>query len=169
MKFLDTAVNKVSNWSYLKQILVASILALLLKVPFILLTEQLLKQFGLDSIEILSADMQIPDITGWAFYTGVVLAPIFETLLAQTLPILLCQRLKFSTGATILTSASIFSLMHLPVIGFLPGAFIVGVILAIVFLARQKKYGKNDAYLTTAVVHSLHNLYAFILTAILPA
>jgi|GEM_PF-4885889 len=168
MSFFDTAVNKVSNWSYLKQILVTSVLALFLKAPFILATEWILNKVGLGNNQILSADMQIPDITGWAFYTGIFIAPVIETLIAQTLPILACQRLKFSTTATTLTSASVFSLLHLPVLGFLPGAFIIGIIFAIVFLASQKKHGKNSAYLTTATVHSLHNFYAFILTAVLP-
>lgn len=168
MSFFDTAVNRVSNWSYLKQIFVTSVLALFLKAPFILATEWLLNKVGLGNNKILSANMQIPDITSWVFYMSVFIAPIFETLLAQTLPILACQRLKFSTTTTVLISAGIFSLMHLPVLGFLPGAFIIGIIFAIVFLAAQKKHGKNSAYFTTAAAHSLHNLYAFIATAVLP-
>jgi membrane protease YdiL (CAAX protease family) len=166
--FFKNTTQKLSKWPYLLLVTVMSLLAFVIKIPLILATDWLLNAIGLGSVELFSAEMQIPDITASAFLFGVVLAPFLETIIGQFLPINFILNKGRGVGSSILVSSTVFSMLHFPVLEFLPGAFAVGVVLALTYVARLKK-GRNDAIVTTSIVHAIHNLLAFIVTWAFPA
>jgi hypothetical protein len=161
----------IHNWlfklSKTKQIIIFTTLAIVLKVPFILAMAQILDMLNLAHIEIFSSNIQIPSITVPDFLLGVVVAPIVETFLAQYVPIQLAKKAFLSNFYVVLISATAFAILHLPVIEFVPGAFVVGLVLAYFYLIRLNTKGTKDAFLSTSLVHALHNLVAFIVTATL--
>lgn len=89
----------------------------------------------------------------------VFLAPLFETLFVQSVPIDYFQNsgIKFSNVLSMVVSTIIFSLLHFmnstwyPVM-VLPG----GMLLAFTYIMFQKR--DESAFWITAVIHSIYNL-----------
>jgi hypothetical protein len=105
---------------------------------------------------------QIPHITFFDFLYTVIIAPPLETFLGQYLPIRIVEKFTKNDNVKIGVSASIFALIHLPVLGFLLGAFFVGIVYAWAYIVRRKQK-KSDAFLVVAQSHALQNLISFLL------
>ncbi|MBP7859756.1 CPBP family intramembrane metalloprotease [Patescibacteria group bacterium] len=162
--FINKLINRYKSFNYLQSILELSLLAFIIKLPLSFLGMFLVQALGIEGIDIFSANMQIPEITYEAFILGVFWAPVIETLIAQSLVLFLLSRLGFGTNFKVFFSAFIFALMHLPVIEFLPSAFGVGFFLAITYLSKDSK--KYLPYISTVLVHALHNALAFLLISL---
>lgn len=100
------------------------------------------------------------------FFMVVILAPLIETLLCQTLIIevlkrLIPHRVQWKTRAILILSALVFGLMHMPNIPYTFSNFWSGIVLAqTYFLAGRKGL---SPFWSTATVHAGRNLIVFIL------
>lgn len=115
---------------------------------------------------IFNSSQQIPTITFSDFLFTVIIAPPLETFLGQYLPIKILGKFTKNDTIKIIVSASIFGLMHLPVLGFLLGAFFVGIVYSWAYIIRHKQK-KSDAFLVVAQSHALQNLISFLLVLFL--
>lgn len=150
-------------------VVVLSLLALLIKVPLVPLGTLLLKVFNLQS-ELFSIDNQIPTLEAGSIFLALIVAPIFETFIGQWAPISLLNKMGKNIGTQIIVSSTVFALFHLPVVEFIPSAFIVGVVFALAFLRNYKyKVSVKKAFVICTLVHFLHNFYALLATTFLPA
>jgi len=103
-----------------------------------------------------------------AVVTALVVLPLFETWLGQSLPFSVLYRLKIKNPAWLIgVSAAWFGLQH--VFGMTIGAFIPafssGIILAYTFW-RWRKLNYANAFWMTAAVHVSMNLLAAVVTLI---
>jgi membrane protease YdiL (CAAX protease family) len=97
------------------------------------------------------------------FFLVVILAPPVETLVGQSFPIKLIQRIfgKRFNPIAFITSAIIFSLMHFGYsIWYCLIILPMGILLAQTFIIFQKR--KESSFWVTTAVHSLRNLIAVI-------
>jgi uncharacterized protein len=95
---------------------------------------------------------------------GVIVIPIIETLLFQTLVILVVCRLikrpKYNLYTAVIISATLFSLNHNYSIYYLIMTFVAGVTLAFAYyIARYRKF---NATITIILIHALWNILGFI-------
>ena len=97
------------------------------------------------------------------FFIAVVLAPLIETFLGQSLPIKLIQGIfgkRFKIIA-LFTSAIIFSLMHFGYsIWYSLITLPMGILLAETYIIFQKR--KESSFWITSAVHSVRNLIAVV-------
>lgn len=97
------------------------------------------------------------------FVTTVILAPIVETFIGQSLPYKLLQRINYFKGKDFLiliTAASFFGLIHFYSIFYIIYAFLVGLVLMYGYMLRIKV--DNKSFTVIAICHSLLNLGIFI-------
>ncbi|GGC63416.1 CPBP family intramembrane glutamic endopeptidase [Undibacterium terreum] len=113
---------------------------------------------------------EAPFSTSILFINLVVLMPLFETTLAQSLPIELARKLGASKNICIFLSAFIFGLGH-----FLNGGlghglltFCAGLILAYFYL-KVREDGPGASYWVTAIAHATNNLVMCILFTWFPS
>lgn len=165
------AIGKIFSWisthSEPRFILELALIAFVLKVPFLILTDLILNLVGLGHLVDLANEIQTPkkDITD--LISGVLIAPPMETIFGQWLPIVLASRFVKSQKGLITISASFFALSHYPAVAFFPGAFVVGLILAWSWLLKRKE-GKWKAFWVTTSIHALHNLFVALLVFVVP-
>lgn len=118
-----------------------------------------------------SADGQfafLPERTESLVFQVLVLAPIFETLIFQLLPICIfisaCKliiRKRFPLVA-ILLSASLFSCTHAINLITVFAAFIIGILLSLCFVIFSRQRNWLYAYAMTALLHVLINSLSLI-------
>lgn len=109
--------------------------------------------------ELLGIEHQIPIMNPLkVFISYNVIAPIFETLLGQMIPILVARRYIKSSWIILLLSATLFAIPHstLDIFRFIP-SFLGGILLAFSFL-HWLQFSVSKAYWTTCAVHFLHNV-----------
>lgn len=105
---------------------------------------------------------------GSLFFVAVFWAPVFETLVAQWVPVSLMRLLSKSTVAGVLSGAAVFSVGHM----LNGGGWEQGIITAIsgaVFswaYVRGLVYGMPGAIALTAVVHASNNALALCASAL---
>ena len=110
-----------------------------------------------------SAAQELIGKPGWyVFLAGVVLAPFFETVVGQLLPIELARRFGASGKLCILISAALFSLGHLYSGGIASAVatFIGGGIFAFAYMSVRER-GAGAAYVAAASAHAGHNALLF--------
>lgn len=157
-------IKRIESLNDISFIIVIALVALFLKVPGILIGDLLVKSIGLTNPQFIS-DQQIPLISAVDFVTAVIAAPPIETFLGQFLPILIVSRFTSRNSVKIFFSSLVFSLSHLPVLGFLIGAFLIGIIFSWGYIIKSKQ-SRKKAFLLITLIHSLHNLLAFLLVLI---
>lgn len=139
-----------------------ALIALIIKIPGVILGDILLTSLGL-SYPLFSTDMQVPQINAIDFIGAVIVAPPIETFLGQFLPITILRRFTKNNKILITFSALIFSLLHLPVLGFLFAAFSIGLLFSWGYIVKLK-YGRKKAFFLITLSHAIHNLIAFAAT-----
>lgn len=97
--------------------------------------------------------------TARIFWTAVVWAPLFETLVGQWLPLEVLRRYKVHAGYSLLVSAILFSFLH--VVGgsgilHASMTFMAGTIFAASYLA-VRSLGLAPAYVAAATAHACSN------------
>lgn len=108
---------------------------------------------------------EFPDwSTAKIFLIIVVLAPLYETLLLQALPIFIARKLKAPFALQVLSSMLLFAPLH-----FLDGiaagicaGMIGGFYFAFTF-AHWREKSRWTAFWVTALSHAIHNTVAFII------
>jgi hypothetical protein len=157
MKQIISWLTKTNSFNF---IIVLTIASILVKIPGTLIGNFLLTSAGLNHPPF-SSDQQLAKLTLAFFITAVILAPLFETTIGQYLPFKIIGKFTKSKKLTIILSALIFSLIHLPVIGFLLSAFLVGLIFSWGYVLKTTDKN-NKPFVLITISHSIHNLIAFI-------
>ncbi len=108
---------------------------------------------------------EFPDwSTGKIFLVIVVLAPVYETLLLQALPIFIARKLKAPFAVQVLASMALFAAPH-----FLDGisagicAGIIGGFYFAFTFAHWRDKSRWTAFWVTALAHTMHNAIAMAL------
>lgn len=158
---------EISTHNNLRFILELSLIAFFIKVPLLILSDILFTSVGLGHLVKLSDELQTAQTTLSDFFLSVVIAPPVETVFGQWIPIAVGSLFLKKTKWVIIFSAIIFAFFHFPAIAFMPGAFFIGLLLAWCWLLKRKT-GRWEAFWVTTSVHALHNLYAFLLTVLVP-
>lgn len=141
-------------------ILTITFAAIIVKVIGTLIGDALIVHF-LPKSPAFSSNNQLAKITFSDFMLSVIIAPPLETFLGQYLPIKIIGKFTNDDRIKIILSACIFAFLHLPVLGFMLGAFFVGVVYAWAYIVRNK-LKKSDAFLVVAQSHALQNLLSFL-------
>lgn len=159
--------TEIGTHSTFRFILELSLIAFFIKIPFLIISGVFFTFIGMEELVNLSDELQTAQATLSDFFFGVILAPSIETVFGQWIPIAVGSIFLKKTRWVIIFSAIIFALFHFPAIAFAPGAFLIGLLLAWCWLLKRKT-GRWEAFWVTTSVHALHNLYAFLLTVLVP-
>ena len=93
----------------------------------------------------------------------VLLAPLFETLIFQTAPILISRKhSSLSPGTIILASSLFFAVAHSYSIAYIFYAFLIGLLLAYSYTMYLEK--TVSAFWVVATIHSLRNMFSWVLS-----
>ncbi len=100
------------------------------------------------------------------FFLGIIMVPIVETLLFQTLIIrglsFIMQKIRVKCNfIPISISAIAFALSHFYNLRYVLQILPIGYILALAFVLARKRNKKINASLTVIAIHSLHNFILF--------
>ena len=101
------------------------------------------------------------------FFLAVVIAPIFETILLNLLPIVVLEKLTKNKYIIVFLASLLFAVLHWYSIYYVIFTFFGGILLNSFFLIIQCKSNTNQAVIFTILYHSLYNLFGFILLEIL--
>ncbi len=94
--------------------------------------------------------------------TLVLLAPLFETLIFQTVPILfLKSHSRLKPWVIILVSSLLFGATHSYSFAYIFFAFLVGLVLAYSYLIYLEK--NVSAFWVVTAIHSLRNMFSLVL------
>ena len=167
MKSFFAFLQRHSQGSEIIYIIKLSVISLTLKIVVLLLFESFLTSIGQGHLVELSNESQILDLTASNFFIAVIFAPIFETLTGQWIPIAIASKFTKNISVLVIFSASVFALLHYPVIAFCPGAFVIGVVLAWTWISRRQ-VSRKRAFLVTSGIHAGHNALAMGITALMP-
>ncbi|WP_159105823.1 type II CAAX prenyl endopeptidase Rce1 family protein [Ideonella sp. B508-1] len=102
---------------------------------------------------------------GWnSFILTVIFGPLLETILFQTIPMLIVRRLKLSDGWIFWACSAPFALAHISVgwISFFAGGVSVGVPLGLTMIQWGADY-MTKAVVMSFLIHSLHNLIMIVM------
>jgi hypothetical protein len=113
-------------------------------------------------------DRDFPDWSaGTIFLFIVVIAPVFETLLLQGLPIYVARKLNAPFIWQIIVSMALFAGVHLAegIITFIAAGLIGGFYFGFSY-AHWREKSRWTAYWVTAVSHAFHNAAIFVLLAL---
>lgn len=97
-------------------------------------------------------------------YTGLIIAPTWETMVGQWLPIALVRKVTSKKWVAILLSSLFFAVIHEDILKIT--GFAVGLILSYTFVTRLAK-DKFEAFAMTASIHFFHNLIALTIAYLL--
>ena len=146
----------------------AGLLNLAICVPMAWLA---LRLFGLEQLGGSSAESLEGAGMAKLFWSAVVFAPLTETVIGQWLPIELMRRFGVRAGYCLLTSAALFSVLHvLGGAGILHASltFIGGLAFATSYLVARN-FGARPAWLAAATAHACSNgLLLFVIDPLLP-
>ena len=134
-----------------------AIVILLIKILLTAIGELVVSIAGLP-LEFFGSDRQIPEVTLDDAVFVIFMAPIIETLLGQTIPIKIGMKFTSDNKKLIVFSAIIFSLLHLPVIGFMVSAFAMGSVFSWIYIMKG---GGLKAFKIVFLAHLIHNSIAF--------
>lgn len=151
-----------TSLSPIKYILFSTMLSLILSIPYVIYFEIV----GIDVNQIKGPEFEKYSFLE-NFIVAIIIAPIFETYIAQALPIKLIKKyVNWNTTITaIIVSTLLFSILHITYSFWyflltIPIAFI----LAVTYISFQER--KPSSYWMTAFVHATKNLLALIIITI---
>ena len=93
------------------------------------------------------------------YIVPLLFAPIFETILGQSLPYFLLKKVRFMNERSCLilvASALFFGLLHFYSLFYMIYAFLIGLVLMYGYMVRI--YNNKNAFLLIAICHSILNL-----------
>jgi hypothetical protein len=94
--------------------------------------------------------------------TVCLIAPLFETLITQFLPIEIFKG-RVNEAICVLLSALCFSILHFYGIAYMINTFFIGIVFAIGYILWNKP-NTIHAFWIICIVHSLRNLISFLIT-----
>ena len=157
--------KKLENVSTIRFIVTLSLIAFFSKIPMGILGTVLIDLFDVTNPLFTSA-LQEPTFSGDDMFLAIVFAPLFETLLAQTIPIEFLKKLTTHSKTLIFASATVFMVFHFPAIEFFPSAFVVGLVFAWAWIVKRP-LGFWKAFAIVTLIHSMHNAMVAAFAAIL--
>jgi len=101
---------------------------------------------------------------GFIFISTILVAPIFETILGQSLPYYLLKKVKFLNERNyliLLISSLFFGLLHFYSLFYILYAFLLGLVLMYAYIIRIKT--DKRTFFLIAICHSLLNIGIFII------
>jgi len=163
--FVQKNLAKLTSYSTLKFVILMVILIYPLKIAGTVITIKILANFLDQSSWLFNPRLVIntqPSLQTimLSLFTGLIFAPVTETLMAQSLGSLIFVK---KASISVILSSLIFTYLHW--IKFLPivGAFYVGLVLSFAYVVIQRENGTMQAIILTSLIHSLHNLIAILL------
>jgi len=155
----------ISNANAFYFILIFSFLGIFMKFPGGILGNIIGYIFNIHG-GILSSDNQLPifEVSDFIYAGGI--GPLLETFTGQLLPIHIARKYTRSVLRRIILSATLFALFHLPVVQFLPTAFLIGLCLAWAY-EIEARMSLKKAFFYTAIIHSLINMLPIIVLVLL--
>ena len=105
------------------------------------------------------------------FFFAVVFAPLYETILAQLLPIEIVRRFAINRWGCVFISATVFGVGHYLNGGLLHGlvTFTVGILFAILYMLLRSN-GAASSFVGVATAHALHNaILLYVLATLFPS
>ncbi|QBB71233.1 CPBP family intramembrane metalloprotease [Pseudolysobacter antarcticus] len=105
------------------------------------------------------------------FFTAVIFAPLFETILGQVIPIEIARRFGINRWVCVLISAAVFGGGHYLNGGLLHGlvTFFTGIMLAALYLMLRRN-SPASSYVGVVTAHAVHNaILLYVLAAIFPS
>lgn len=154
-------VENLRKKSMVRFILELALIIFVVKVPFVIATEQIFTYVGRADIVEMYEETQVIKPEFFDVLAGLVLAPILETVAGQWLPIGIYSFFSKNRKILILISSMWFMFMHYPVVTFFPAAFFAGIVLAWCWL-EMRQQGLFKAFWVTTSVHFVHNALAFL-------
>ncbi len=148
-------VENLKKSSFVLFVVKIALLAFLIKIPAGILGAGLMDLLNVHN-PAYSAVMQEPTLTPQDLILALFIAPILETVIGQAVPLWIFGKLTKNPMVLIGASATIFMLLHYPVIEFFPSAFAVGWIFAWAWVYKREQNGRV-AFWTVALSHALHN------------
>lgn len=150
-------MKKLLDKSNVHFIIVLALVAFFVKIPAGIVGSALVWLFELSN-PLFSAVAQEPTFSNGDLWLAIVWAPLIETVLGQMIPMELLGRkfLIVNSKFKIFVSATLFMLMHYPVVEFFPSAFAVGIVLAWAW-AQKRPLGLWKTFVIVTLIHSLHN------------
>jgi len=96
----------------------------------------------------------------WVIVSALIMAPLLETVLCQSIPVRIIEKLRGGFWSQVFFSATIFAILHFWILGFIPGmtaGLFGGFYLAYTYVHWNGRSRKR-AYWSTVLVHFLYNL-----------
>lgn len=162
MSTISLRIQKINLWlNNLNRITYVLIIALLL-LSFAFIFNSFLDLIKQKDIIIFKSQNDEKSII-FLFLTTIIIAPIVETFLGQSLPYFLLRKVKYFRERNLLvllTSSFFFGVLHFYSIFYIVYAFFLGLILMFGYMVRI--INDNKTFLLITICHSLLNLAIFI-------
>ncbi|OGK52492.1 hypothetical protein A3B02_01995 [Candidatus Roizmanbacteria bacterium RIFCSPLOWO2_01_FULL_42_14] len=152
MKKYLSHLKKVTTTRFILEL---GFLAFIIKIPAGIVGGLIVQSLGIHN-PLFLAMQQEPVLSISDTFIAIIFAPIIETLFAQYLPIEIGKKFIHIKRNLIVFSATIFMIMHFPVIEFFPSAFMIGLILGWAWI-QKKEEGLIKAFVIVTLIHALHN------------
>lgn len=100
------------------------------------------------------------------FFSAVVIVPLFETLVFQTLPILLSihfakGKIRHYHAMAAIISAFIFGLTHYYSLLYVVHTFLIGIVLAWAYIFAMRT--RKNAFMIVTMAHAIMNCFTFLI------
>ncbi len=155
--------NKLEKLNRTKFVVLMTFLAFLLKVLAYFIANIIFGIWQNPTLEKLIQDTNVQPNIMTLIISGIIIAPIIETVVGQLIPIKITSLFTKKTSINLIISVIVFSGLH-DYSNILTGIG-VGTILAYSYLLKLK-ISEKEAFFTTTAIHLLHNLIAVILLII---
>ena len=156
-------LERTRHYPWWRFLLIATGVALLLRVPVVLIGVQLVGEDARTAYDWLE-EYTIAEMA----MIAIVIGPVLETILAQWLPVAIGRRLFDGDGQAVLFSAWLFGWLH-----YTQGMLLVlvmfstGLVLAWTFVVWRER-SRAHAILMTTAVHALLNAVALVAALLAP-
>lgn len=100
-------------------------------------------------------------LSTYGLVSALLLAPIFETVFCQLIPVAVARKLRAGMLIQVVVSMFVFAYMHFKVLGIVSGlsAGLVGGFYFSYTYVRWRERNLKTAYWSTVAVHSMYNFF----------
>lgn len=154
-------------WRFIAELVVVGYIAkIVVALVFVATMAGVYVIFGFQFPEISDpSDDSLRHDFAFQFITGIIVAPLVETVFGQFLPLKITRRFTQKTWIQIVVAAIFFTAFHHPARYIT--AVVMGVILAWSFILYAR-VSLKAAFGVTIVMHALHNMVASLIQTVFP-
>lgn len=153
-------IKKIENFSVVSYTLLVLLLSILVSFFSYGIT-LFLQLFAIDKTVLASRPMIELSTNFFTLISICIIAPLFETFVAQYLPLRFLKK-YLPIKVLIICSSLIFALLHPYSLGYIVNTFLIGIIFSVGYVLWKKTEVSHPFWIIVSV-HSLKNLLAFIL------